>query len=275
MKRWGWLVLFITVVLSLLGGRSTEAEPTQPRLPEPMTWTVDGVRREALVLAPSGTNLAPVIFAFHGHGGTARNAARTFRLQALWPEAVVVYMQGLSTPGITDPEGKKPGWQKSKGDQGDRDLKFFDTVFETVKKKYTINEKQVFVMGHSNGGGFTYLLWAERGDRFAALAPSSAPGRDVARSTPKPVFHLAGEKDPIAPFAAQQRTMAAVRTTNGCASTGTLWGRYCTLYPSTKNAPVVTCIHPNGHEFPAAAPALMVRFFKEVATGTVGKTVTP
>ena len=35
-----------------------------------------------------------------------------------WPEAIVVYMQGLNTPGVIgDREGKKSGWQKSTGDQ--------------------------------------------------------------------------------------------------------------------------------------------------------------
>ncbi len=52
-----------------------------------------------------------------------------------WPEAIVVYMQGLNTPGaLTDPDGKRPGWQKTFGDQGDRDLKFFDAVLATLRK---------------------------------------------------------------------------------------------------------------------------------------------
>ena len=57
---------------------------------------------------------SPVVFAFHGHGGTMRHAAATFGYHKVWPEAVVVYMQGLPTPGaITDPEGKRPGWQRT------------------------------------------------------------------------------------------------------------------------------------------------------------------
>ena len=64
-------------------------------------WTVDGLVREALVYVPSNarTNARPVVFAFHGHGGTMNHAARTFALHAHWPEAIVVYPQGLHTPG--------------------------------------------------------------------------------------------------------------------------------------------------------------------------------
>lgn len=89
-------------------------------------FKVDGVAREALVHVPAAAKEqpAPVVFVFHGHGGTARNVVRTFAIQRHWPEAIAGYMQGLSTPRrLTDPEGKRPGWQKVRGDQQDRDLK--------------------------------------------------------------------------------------------------------------------------------------------------------
>ena len=94
-------------------------------------WKVDGVAREALVYAPATAKASStaVVFVFHGHGGNSRNAVRSFAMNRYWPEAISVYMQGLNTPGrLTDPEGKKPGWQHSVGAQQDRDLKFFDAV---------------------------------------------------------------------------------------------------------------------------------------------------
>src|SRR5438445_13596446 len=98
--------------------------------PEPTarTWEIDGVKRDALVYPASkkSEGKLPLVFDFHGHGGTARNAARTHHIHETWPEAVVVYMQGLPTPGkLTDPEGKRSGWQSGPGDQKDRDLKCF------------------------------------------------------------------------------------------------------------------------------------------------------
>ena len=64
-------------------------------------WKIDGVAREALVHIPATakTTAAPIIFAFHGHGGSMKNAAKMFGFENLWPEAIVVYMQGLNTPG--------------------------------------------------------------------------------------------------------------------------------------------------------------------------------
>jgi polyhydroxybutyrate depolymerase len=229
-------------------------------------WKVAGVVREALIYVPpeAKTEATPVILAFHGHGGTMNHAARTFGYHTLWPQAMVVYLQGLNTPGIlTDPEGKQSGWQGRVGDQGDRDLKFFDAVLAELRSEYRVDEKRVYATGHSNGGGFTYLLWAARGDRFAAFAPSAAPAaRNLSLLKPKPVLHVAGEKDALVKFAWQQQTMNALRKLNECGE-GKPWAKDCTLYESRLGAPVVTYIHPGTHKFPETAPALIVRFFQE------------
>lgn len=233
-------------------------------------WVVEGVAREALVCVPeqAKSSAVPVLFAFHGHGGNMRNAARSFGYHALWPEALVVYMQGLPTPGLlTDPEGKKSGWQNMPGAQGDRDLKFFDAVLETLRAEYKVEEKQVFATGHSNGGGFTYLLWAERPHAFAAFAPSAAVTRQLSQLAPKPALHLAGEKDGLVKFEWQRRTIEALRKLNGCAGEGRPWGTNATLYASSAGTPVVALVHPGGHEIPKGASELIVRFFKERMKG--------
>jgi polyhydroxybutyrate depolymerase len=227
---------------------------------------VDGATREALIYTPSpakATN-SPVVFVFHGHGGNARQAARSFAMDREWPEAISVYMQGLNTPGpLVDPAGKRPGWQNLPGTQGNRDLNFFDAVLALVKKDYKVDEKRIYATGHSNGGGFTYLLWAERDELFAAVAPSAAVAVYVNRLSPKPMMHLAGEQDSLVKFAWQERMMKAERSLNNCESEGKSWARFATLYPSTNGTPVVTFVHPGGHQFHHDAPGLIARFFKE------------
>ncbi len=104
-----------------------------------------------------------------------RQARRSFAIESYWPEATVVYPQGLPTKGITDPEGKKNGWQQKKGDYEDRDLAFFDVMLKTFRSDSSIDMRRVYSTGHSNGGRMTYLLWSERGDAFAAVAPSASP----------------------------------------------------------------------------------------------------
>jgi polyhydroxybutyrate depolymerase len=204
------------------------------------------------------------MFVFHGHGGTAKHAATRYAYHKHWPEAITVYPQGLPTPGkLTDPEGKKSGWQHGVGDQKDRDLKFFDAMLASMKKEYKVDEKRIYASGHSNGGGFTYTLWAGRGDVFAAVAPSSAGAAGMfTKLKPKPVLHLAGEKDALVKFDNQKRTMDRLRKLNGCEEKGTPAGKYCTEYRSKDGPVVVTYIHPGGHQFPVEAVARMVEFFQ-------------
>ena len=230
-------------------------------------------RARELVAAqpPAGSAATPLVFVFHGHGGSARQAARSFGLETQWPEAIVVYPQGLPTPGqLTDPQGAKAGWQAAVGDQGDRDLKFFDAILARLKQDYQVDGQRVYATGHSNGGGFTYLLWLARGNVFAAVAPSAAVAKYSRKLTPKPALMLAGENDPLVKFAWQKFNMQAVRQVNGCSPQGETWAPQCTLYPSAGGTPVVTFIHPGGHELNAKAPALIVKFFQE-HPGTGGK----
>jgi polyhydroxybutyrate depolymerase len=234
------------------------------------TWKVDDVERKAFVHVPAKSSVeAPLVFVFHGHGGTAMNAARTFHIHTNWPEAIVVYPQGLNTPGqLTDPKGEKPGWQGTKGNQDDRDLKFFDAMLEGLKKEHKVDAKRVYSTGHSNGGGFTYLLWANRHEAFAAVAPSAAAARYAKDLKPLPAMHLGGEKDPLVKFDLMQKpTMEAVKKANGCDADGKEWAKtgdlVGTQFPSKGGTPFVAAVSPTGtHAFPKEGPELIVKFFK-------------
>ncbi|MFO0824297.1 MAG: prolyl oligopeptidase family serine peptidase [Gemmataceae bacterium] len=251
------MIAFLTATLLL----------AQAQDPTSRTWDVDGVKREALVYAPTKKTegKVPLVFDFHGHGGTAKHAAKAHHLHEAWPEAVVVYMQGLNTPGkLTDPEGKRTGWQSGDGDQKDRDLKFFDEVLASMKKDFPVDENRIYATGHSNGGAFTYLLWAKRGDIFAAFAPvAAAAGPYFADAKPKPLFHAASEKDPLVTIAMQNRTLDRVKKLNGCENKGEEWDKGCLRHSSKNGSPVVVFLHDEGHKYPAATPTLIVKFFRE------------
>ncbi len=226
-------------------------------------WTVDGVKRVALVHVPPGSGPAPVVFVFHGHGGSMRQVAASLPVHKLWPEALVVYPQGLPTKGqLTDPAGRENGWQARPGSDGDRDLKFFDTMLAGLRAEGRVDERRVYSTGHSNGGGFTYLLWATRCDVFAAFGPSSAvAGRGYPSLKPAPVVHVAGRSDRLVKFNWQEYQIDVLLRINQC-GTGRKIAADVTLYESKIGAPVETYIHPGGHRLPAEAAGIIVDFFK-------------
>ncbi|QIL38243.1 prolyl oligopeptidase family serine peptidase [Pedobacter sp. HDW13] len=233
-----------------------------------MKWTVGDTVREAMVYLPvnAKTKDSPVIFVFHGHGGTMGNMFRSRSFEKLWPEAIVVCPQGLNTPGqLTDPNGRLPGWQKAPGDMGDRDLHFFDAMLKTLREDYWVDNKRIYATGHSNGGGFTYLLWATRGDIFAAFAPSSAVAAKVANLLkPKPAMHIMGEQDYLVKPTWQRAMYNKILQVNSCSDKGQPYDQYATLYPSDTQTPVVLYIHPGGHVYPVEANKVVIKFFKSI-----------
>lgn len=199
-----------------------------------------GLERTGLAFVPEGVGLAPLVLAFHGKGGSSEGAAKMFKLHEEWPEALVIYPQGLATANRLDPEGTRSGWQPRPGDLDDRDLLFVDGLLARYSGAY--DPARVYAMGHSNGGRFTYVLWAARPSVFAALAPSSSSIGPLAKvCVPKPVFVAAGEKDRVVPFQAQLKAFEAIRGTG---------------------AELELHVHPGGHEYRKGTTAPIVEFFK-------------
>lgn len=260
-----WAKCFLPAVI-MLWAVFSQAQESSVKV---MKWTVGDTVREAMVYLPPGakTKDCPLIFAFHGHGGTMGNMYRSRGFEKLWPEAIIVCPQGLNTPGqLTDPSGRLPGWQKAPGDMGDRDLLFFDAMLKTFRQDYRVDNKRIYATGHSNGGGFTYLLWAMRGDTFAAFAPSAAAaGKVIQLLKPKPAMHLMGEQDNLVKPEWQRAMYNRVLKINNCTTEGQPYGQYATLYPSDTQTPVVLYIHPGGHVYPADANPIVIKFFKSIA----------
>lgn len=238
---------------------------------EKIIFKVDDATRTAIAYIPktATTQQTPLVFAFHGHGGTAQNFFNKTHFEKLWPEAMIIYPQGLNTPGsLTDPEGKLPGWQNTQGKFDDRDLKFFDVMLSQLRTKYKINNRQIYATGHSNGGGFTYLLYAERGNVLAAVAPSAAVAGigKINKFTPKAIMHIMGDNDPLVKSINQIRTIERLKDINKTTPEGQRTGKYTTSYKSTiGNFPVVTYIFKGGHNYPTGVETEIIKFFKENA----------
>ncbi|MDA1106730.1 MAG: hypothetical protein O2855_09135 [Planctomycetota bacterium] len=269
---------------------SAPTTPPQDRSPTTRTWTVDGLERAAIVVpavsvattvaaadsAPTVTADAstphPIVFVFHGHGGNARQVRRSYDIEEHWPEAMFVYPQGLRTPGrLTDPEGQRSGWQSTPGHMDDRDLHFYDAMLESLLGEGG-DRARVYSTGHSNGGGFSYLLWSQRGHTLAAIAPSSAAavrlGRDDNLGDPMPMMHIGATNDPLVKWEWQAATIDGAKVLNGCTGegvpfpNGTTGGRGL-IYRSETDTPVVTYISDGNHSFDRSSSPVIVEFFKK------------
>jgi polyhydroxybutyrate depolymerase len=269
-SRGGFGVVFavmniqLRIVSMAMGLALWTAGPCSAQL-STFTVSVDGVARQALVYAPAASTnrgKAPVVFFFHGHGGNMQGAANGLHLETFWPEAIVVYMQGLNSRTKIDPQGLRPGWQLEAGQSGDRDLKFFDAALARIREQYPVDDTRIYVAGFSNGATFSYLLWSQRGARLAAIA--AVAGRMPSRPTEaRPLLHIGGTGDQVQSFEFQKQAIDGARQVDGATGAGTPCGPICMLYASTKGAPVMTIIHPGGHIVPPWGPDRIVQFFKQ------------
>ncbi len=240
-------------LLMMLSARGASAEIMQ--------WRIEGENRKAIVYAPAaarGADSVPVVLSFHGSGDDMVNFQYT-DVHVAWPEAIVVYFQGLSAVG-----SGLARWQAERGADNDRDLKLVDVALAWLRETYNVDDDRIYATGFSNGGMFTYLLWAERPGVFAAYAPVAGRLRPSVQPTqPRPLFHVAGRRDRQVEFSDQEAAIANAVDVNGVGAATTSCGDGCTLYGAEAPAPVMTWIHPGGHVYPRETSERIVSFFRD------------
>lgn len=230
-----------------------------------VTLTVDGVERQFIAYAPltKDARPRPLVFAFHGHGGNMRYSLSRFKFNKTWPQAVSLYPQGLPTKGMTDPDGKKNGWQQRVNTEGNRDEKFLDAMLEWAKKNNRIDEKNVFSMGHSNGGAMTMVAWNSHPNLFKGLGVCCGGGRTLPENKPTALFSVSGRNDPIVKFAGQQLSFNSAKRVNGATGEGKPYGNNSTIWEG--KAPSVWYVSDGGHELPEEALDQLTKFFKDLS----------
>jgi polyhydroxybutyrate depolymerase len=230
------------------------------------TFVVDGRKRTAIVVVPRRTAApAPLVLAFHGHGGTGAGLERQLDIAKRWPEAVIVYPDGLTGHrGITDPAGDKTGWQTATGEAGDRDLAFFDEIVTTLRSKVPIDDERIYLVGHSNGSQLVSLLLNQRGDEIAATANlSAAPGPGLIATDPvRSMLVSLGRSDPIVPFDRQELLIPLIERHLGVDPAKAVVDGYRRTEPGPSNIELETYIHPGGHPPPPGITGVIVDFFR-------------
>lgn len=265
----GRTLLCVMLLTVFVGSAEAQRRPVpagiQQRyvLPIQREFQVRGETRTAMVFIPKSslTQAAPVVFCFHGSGGSPQKAMQQFKAHRHWEEAIVVYPAGLE---VFRRGESKPGWETELDEDGkNRELEFFDEMLKVIKDETQVDDDRVFAAGYSNGGFLCYLLWRERGDVLAALAPTACFSRvDLEGAAPKPILHAAGRNDRLVPLDSQLSTIQRVKEINASAEGRPGKRRGVRIFPSEKGAPLMLYVHPGGHAFPENLDEMIVQFFQ-------------
>ena len=155
------------------------------------------VERTFLLKTPRGYDSSkptPVVFGFHGWTSNAKQFTAYTRIpeEAAKRGWISVIPQGLgSTPGWN------VGWINLTGiSPAPKDAELFADILDSLKRTMRIDEKRVYVCGHSNGAFLTNLIASRYGDRVAAFGSVAGtiglPGKDDIIGIPKPKTKLSG-----------------------------------------------------------------------------------
>ena len=194
-----------------------------------------------------GKSPRPVIVVFHGFTMNAHLMESLADFAAAWPEAVVVYPQGLPRRfEAMARAGAQPGWQISTGELDDRDLSFFDALVGWLRRNLCV-EDRVFVSGYSNGAYFANLLGCERASLVAGVAAASG-GATCAPKEPRPVIITHGTRDPVLAYDQGVVAASAWAHANRCAEPPKAGAPACAEAKACSSA-LVFCTVDGGHEY--------------------------
>jgi len=136
------------------------------------TLFFDGQNRSFIVYIPpsyDGSTQVPIVFNFHGGGGTSssfiftndmRPIADTANFIAVYPQAAV------------DPSDGSNSWLH-KTPTTHNDVNFIEAIIDTLSNDYNIDNDRVYACGYSEGGLFSYELGCRLNNRIASFASVS------------------------------------------------------------------------------------------------------
>lgn len=200
------IILFFTLqmitIMTLHKSCQNENETVKPDLGKNYFSTqIDGLTRECYVHVPLSYDAKvkiPVVLMLHGSGG---NGEKFYNISG-WKEVgeahniLTVFPSSPQYPCVFDDGAEKPNaekWSSYDLELCDNkmpvdDIKFLSLVIEKLKKKYTVDEKRMYMVGFSNGGEMSSRAAVELSDQLAAVV--ACAGALPVDTTFKPLRNL-------------------------------------------------------------------------------------
>lgn len=164
----------------------------------------DDINREYVLYIPNsydGASAVPVLFNFHGFGGSASEFMNDADMRSLAESDtfILVYPQGSCLDGSSHWNACLTGGDnKSDAD----DFGFVEAIINEISSQYNVDMERIYTAGYSNGGMMAYGLANYKSDLVAAVASVSGVMLECTGSTshPMPVVHLHGTSDGVLPY---------------------------------------------------------------------------
>lgn len=170
-----------------------------------MADSIDIGRGEIPVIVPKNYQASgpvPLVILVHGYTSKGSQQESYFKLSALADEFGFIF---LAPDGTVEKQGDKNRfWDAGEiccNFQGSdvNDVAYLKTLIDAVRNRYSIDEKRIFMSGHSNGGFMVHRMAYEYPETLAAIVAlnGTAP---IRWTKPKPkspvsILHIHGTVD--------------------------------------------------------------------------------
>ena len=196
-------IIVITIVLFANCNKNNDSESCYSNT-NAQTITHNNEIREYVSYIPNsydGTSSIPLLFNFHGFGGSASEYLEYADMRSLAESDtfVLIYPQGSCLNGSSHwnpcPSG---GDNKSTAD----DVGFVESILNEISSQYNIDPERIYATGYSNGGMMAYGLANYKSDLIAAVGSVSGAMLDCTETSshPMPIVHLHGTSDDVIPY---------------------------------------------------------------------------
>ncbi len=207
-RKRGLAILAVVLAAPVLAGAvgiTLLMSQRKPATGRSVSFAHGGRERRYRIHVPAsytGKSRVPIVFCFHGGGGTADVASRMgFSPIADKEGFIVVYPEGLNKHWNDGRESKKFAKQDAEVD----DVAFVLALLKKLRRDYRLDSNRVYAAGASNGGFFSHRLAIDAAEHFAAAAIMIATmpiplDKQFSPDRPVSMLFMNGTKDPFVPY---------------------------------------------------------------------------
>lgn len=179
----------------------------------------------------SAARPAPLVIVLHGYTASGASARRFFGLDEATEAKGVI---AAYPDGTADANGAR-FWNATDaccnfGAAAVDDSAYLTDLIDDVERRYNIDPRRIYVIGHSNGGFMSYRMACEHSDRVSAIVSvaGAAPANEslCAQTNPVSVAQVHGTADAVISYSGGQifgrtypsarESVTALATRNGC-----------------------------------------------------------
>lgn len=210
LRRWTVLLALTLLAAGIVhasgSSDAVKADPTTCSTPRPLpagtsTRIVqhDGESRSYLMYVPpgyDGSRRTPVVFLFHGLGGTPEKVMSTSAMAALADREGFIVVAPQARGQVSEWDFRSPGTVVNS------DISFVRQLVDTVRTQGCVDPAGLFAAGFSNGSALVLALACDPQSQFAAYGAVSGPymAPDCSRAKPASIAYFHGLRDDVVPY---------------------------------------------------------------------------